>query len=538
MKHRTAHLWASLFFPLALLAQTPYSYTVPGQFQGVNYWTNFTFPATPPTTGGGTLTFQWLACWQPGFSASTVEMQFNTSGGWVTVASGSSAVECTYSTVNATIAGTVLADAIAFGNGSVLARVDANDGCQAGVGCTFYNDPVVTGITLSYTAHAANFSAPDPTVCPGATVSFTDASLNTPSSYEWHFPGGTPGTSAQQNPVVQYAAPGTYDVTLIVVTADGPDTLVRPGYVTVYAPPAANAGVDETVCAGASAQLQASGGVSYQWFPATALSSATIAAPVATPSSTTSYTVLVTDGNGCQASDYMILTVQPLPTVVASAGNNTICLGDTAYIVAVGAQLYQWSPNLFLSSTSGAAVFAWPTSTFSWTVTGTDGVGCTNDTTITLTVQPPPPGPTVSINGAEVTTAAAAGYQWYLNGQAIPGATAQSWTPLVNGNYSVAITDANGCSSQGLPLYYGTVGMAEATGPALHLYPRPVQDALRVDGLVAPTAARLLDARGRLAWQGTLSAGTATVPMGGLSSGAYILVVGTEAPQRFAVVKE
>jgi len=538
MKHRTAHFLATLLFPFALLAQTPYSHTVPGQFQGVNYWTDFTFPATPPTTGGGTLSFQWLACWQPGFSASTVEMQFNTSGGWVTVATGSSAVECTYSTVNATISGTVLADAIAFGNGNVEARVDANDGCQAGVGCTFYNDPVVTGITLSYTAHAANFSAADPSVCPGATVSFTDASLNTPSSYEWQFPGGSPGTSAQQNPVVQYTTPGSYDVILIVVTTDGPDTLVRPGYVTVHALPAANAGVDEAVCAGASAQLQASGGIGYQWFPATALSNATVAAPVATPTSTTSYTVLVTDGNGCQASDFMILTVQPLPTVVASAGNNTICLGDTAYIVAVGAQLFQWSPNLFLSSTSGAAVFAWPTSTFTWTVTGTDGVGCVNDTTITISVQPPPAAPSVSISGAEVTTAAAAGYQWYLNGQAIPGANTQNWTPLVNGNYSVAITDGNGCSSQSLPVYYGTVGIGDATDLALRLYPQPVEDALRVEGLVAPAPARLLDARGRLAWQGTLAPGSATVPMGSLATGTYVLELGADAPKRFMVVKQ
>ncbi|MCB0812208.1 MAG: PKD domain-containing protein, partial [Flavobacteriales bacterium] len=63
-----------------------------------------------------------------------------------------------------------------------------------------------------------------------------------PSTYEWQFPGGVPATSPLQDPVVQYNTPGTYDVTLIVETNDGPDTLVVPDFVTVHDLPLANAG--------------------------------------------------------------------------------------------------------------------------------------------------------------------------------------------------------------------------------------------------------------------------------------------------------
>src|SRR5690606_11800820 len=121
----------------------------------------------------------------------------------------------------------VMENALAFGAGAINGRVKIQDSCYPGVGCSFFNDPLVSGLTLTYETHAANFTAADASVCPGGTVSFSDASLNTPSSYEWHFEGGTPSTSAQQNPTVQYDAPGSWDVTLIVVTADGPDTLQR-----------------------------------------------------------------------------------------------------------------------------------------------------------------------------------------------------------------------------------------------------------------------------------------------------------------------
>ncbi|HRH39341.1 MAG TPA: PKD domain-containing protein, partial [Flavobacteriales bacterium] len=391
------YLSAFLAAAVPAAAQTVYNYTIPGSLQSVNSFTQFAFPATPPTTGDATLTLQWAACHQSGFGGSSITLYINTSTGWQSIYyNNSNYLECTFIPVSVTIPGAMMADAIATGGGTVQMAVDCDDSCQAGVGCSGLNDPTVAGITLNYTAHAANFSADDAGVCPGTTVHFTDASINTPSSYEWIFPGGIPASSTLQNPVVQYSTSGSWDVTLIVETADGMDTLLMTNYITVHDLPLANAGVDEDMCAGEGQQLQAGGGVSYQWFPATGLNSDVIAGPIATPVNTTSYTVLVTDANGCQASDFMILTVHQLPDIQASAGNNTICLGDTANIVAVGAQLYSWSPNLFISNTSGASVDVWPTSTFTWNVHGTDFYGCANDGSVTITVEPPPPAPTAT----------------------------------------------------------------------------------------------------------------------------------------------
>lgn len=515
-----------LFLALSANAQTTYTQTLP-LMQSVYSWTDFTFTATPPTTGPGQLDCYWLACWMSGFGGNDISIEFETSAGWEQVLyQGGNYLECTYIPASSTVPGTILSDAIAFGGGSIHGRVRASDNCVAGWGCSASSDPNVSGLTLTYTAHAANFNANDPSVCPGTTVQFTDASINTPSSYEWLFPGGVPASSTNQNPVVQYPTSGSWDVTLIVETADGIDTLERPGYVTVYELPPANAGVDEDMCAGLGQQLQAGGGTTYQWFPATGLDNANIPNPIATPVNTASYTVLVTDANGCQASDFMILTVHQLPTVIASAGNNTICLGDTANVVAVGALLYTWSPNLFISSTSGASVDVWPTSDFTWTVIGTDFYGCVNDTTVMITVQPPPPAPTVTNTGMQVSSTLANGYQWYLNGDPIPGATQQEWTPLVNGNYSVVISDANGCESQSLPVYFGTVGLEESATNVLRVYPQPADDEFTVANVRAGSTLRLFDASGRVVTtMRTNTKGLVRMDVSELATGSYLLEV-------------
>lgn len=536
------------FLPFALLsltsalhAQSTYTYTIPGQFNGVNSYVQFTFPATPLPMGNGTLDLQWAACHQPSFGSSSITVQIMLSTGWTTIYSNSSNnLECIFVPASAFISMPQLTDAIATNGGSILCRVDCNDSCQPGVGCSFLSDPVVTGITLEYQAHAANFTASDVSFCPGGSVQFTDASIGSPSSYAWYFEGGVPTTSTDPNPVVQYPNPGTWDVVLSVVTADGPDELIFSNYITVHNLPPANAGVDEDLCVGQTQPLQASGGTSYQWSPSTGLSNAAIANPVATITETTTYTVLVTDANGCQASDAMTVTVHELPTVSASAGNNTLCPGDTASIVATGAQNYTWSPNLFISSNSGASIEAWPPSDFTWNLFGTDAFGCAHDTTVTIDVLSPPATPVVSNTGMTVSSTAASTYQWYLEGVLISGATDQEWAPVVNGNYSVVVTDANGCEAQSLPVYFGTVGLVDAAAVGLRIFPQPADETISITGPAAGSIVRLLDASGRVVlMQRAPTSGTLSMDVRALAPGSYVLEVGSgEAAKRIAVVVE
>ena len=87
----------------------------------------------------------------------------------------------------------------------------------------------------STTVSAVNFSANNTQIGVGAMVSFTDASTNTPTAWSWQFPGGTPSTSAVQNPSVYYNTPGNYDVTLTVTNAAGQSSSIKGAYINVFA---------------------------------------------------------------------------------------------------------------------------------------------------------------------------------------------------------------------------------------------------------------------------------------------------------------
>jgi len=78
----------------------------------------------------------------------------------------------------------------------------------------------------------AAFDGPQRIVA-GGVGQFRDRSAGEVTGWQWTFEGGTPATSAEAAPVVRYAAPGTYGVTLVATGPEGADTLAVPGFVTV-----------------------------------------------------------------------------------------------------------------------------------------------------------------------------------------------------------------------------------------------------------------------------------------------------------------
>jgi PKD repeat protein len=79
----------------------------------------------------------------------------------------------------------------------------------------------------------ANFKGFPLQVVVGGTVQFTDLSANDPIAWEWTFPGGTPSTSINQNPLIQYNTYGIYSVSLKATNAFGNSTLTKTDYITV-----------------------------------------------------------------------------------------------------------------------------------------------------------------------------------------------------------------------------------------------------------------------------------------------------------------
>ena len=83
----------------------------------------------------------------------------------------------------------------------------------------------------------ANFSANFTTVSQGGNVTFTDSSIHNPTSWNWTFAGGTPGSfTGKIPPAIKYNTIGTFDVTLTVGNPNGPNTLKKTSYITVTTP--------------------------------------------------------------------------------------------------------------------------------------------------------------------------------------------------------------------------------------------------------------------------------------------------------------
>jgi len=83
----------------------------------------------------------------------------------------------------------------------------------------------------------AGFTVDASTTCEGGTLNFSDASMGNVISWDWNFEGGTPATSTSQNPAVEYASEGSYDVSLSISDGTDTHTINMEDYIAVNAVP-------------------------------------------------------------------------------------------------------------------------------------------------------------------------------------------------------------------------------------------------------------------------------------------------------------
>lgn len=88
---------------------------------------------------------------------------------------------------------------------------------KSGAGNNLYLDNLIVGdLAGSSLPEPVTIRTSDTVICQGGFVRFEDQTPGFPSSWNWTFESGTPATSTEQNPVVQYTAAGKFDVTLQV----------------------------------------------------------------------------------------------------------------------------------------------------------------------------------------------------------------------------------------------------------------------------------------------------------------------------------
>ncbi|QHS59646.1 CshA/CshB family fibrillar adhesin-related protein [Chitinophaga agri] len=204
-----------------------------------------------------------------------------------------------------------------------------------------------------------------------------------------------------------------------------PDGEVEDYLVTIQAPCAANINTlsNMVLCAGKPAQLNASGGVKYQWTPSTGLSADTIPNPLATPMVTTTYTVNGVDAEGCPGAASLTIHVNPSP-VFNKRSDTAICAGKSVQLYAISdiPATYSWSPDSSLSNGIISDPVATPVVTTSYTATATTIYGCTSKAVINVVVNPAPemrviPDTPVACLGQTIDVVCKGGdvYRWYTD---------------------------------------------------------------------------------------------------------------------------
>jgi gliding motility-associated-like protein len=145
----------------------------------------------------------------------------------------------------------------------------------------------------------------------------------------------------------------------------------------------------DSLCLGQSVQFFASGAQLYQWLPATDLNNPNIGNPIATPSSSTTYSLTATDTLGCQTFTQAIpITVFPYPTV--NAGADVTIVGGTSTqlqpVVSADATNYTWTPPFQLSCNHCLAPITTPKATTTYKLTVSNVIGCATSDDVTITI--------------------------------------------------------------------------------------------------------------------------------------------------------
>ncbi len=257
---------------------------------------------------------------------------------------------------------------------------------------------------------------------------------------------GTANSTDQSLALVLDNAPNAYITGVSKGSGSGDD------FITIkYCQLTAVASNDTSICLGASVQLTstATGAASYSWSPSAGLSCTTCANPVATPTATTSYVVTITNTNGCQDDDTVLVTVNPLPSpTISASGPTSFCMGGSVTLSTSG----NYTGYLWSNSSTNDSIIVNMSGTY--TVTVTNSSGCQGTASQLVTVFNPPTanaGPDTGVCvtfGVQLQASGGTTYSWTpstgLNFTNISNPTA---SPTATTIYTVTVTDNNGCTA-------------------------------------------------------------------------------------------
>lgn len=324
-------------------------------------------------------------------------------------------------------------------NGSVAGTVDLD------------GNPRIQNTTVDLGAYETNFCISASTLSPAAPYAVcggTPVTFSVPGAVNYLWSNGA------VTPTITAAAAGTFSV--IFEDASG-----CRGFIQATVTTSANPTPTITFTGGS---LNAGSFASYQWsYNGTPIPGATAGTHVPLEGYGL-YKVDVTNAGGCAGSTTYCFS----PAALTATGPVNFCPGGSVTLNITGGTGFVWSNGEMDSSITVSAA-----GTYSVTVQNT-AAGCAVSFQQAVTVVSAPV-PVITHTAGNLVTGTFTTYQWSFNGTPIPGANSQNLAPTNgNGQYTVAVTNASGCTGTSAIYNYNNLGLDENEKILVSFYPNPL----------------------------------------------------------------
>lgn len=320
-----------------------------------------------------------------------------------------------------------------------------------------------------------------PTICqgtPSTITNTTDAKGLTINSWYWNFGDGQTSTDQQPTPH-GYLSAGQYPVKLIALAENGcKDSTLQTVSVASYPSAIIIANAPLTFCKGDSVSLsvQSSSNYDYMWLESgVAMSNGTSSTYAAKLTGIYSIEVINRSGNCKSVSNPVTVNVLNSPTapLITYNGSTVFCQGDSLMlsVSATDDATFHWKLNGGGYNGSTNSLYAKSSGTYTVDITNANGckVSSVNSVLVTVKENPTLPtvnqsGPTTFCEGASVTLIAtlnpAYNYQWRNDNITLTNMTSNTYTATTSGNYSLQVSNAQGCITQTSPIQVSVKPMA------------------------------------------------------------------------------
>lgn len=219
-------------------------------------------------------------------------------------------------------------------------------------------------------------------ICPSSQVNLVASGAN-------NFTLNGPNTNLNSTGTFTFTPtlPGIYALNAINATGCTADTTVE---INIYTSPNISISAPfQSICENDTVQLSASGASIYSWVDS--ISNTTIAGNYInfSPNQSQAIWVIGTDIHGCKNMDSLFVNVNPLPNLNITKSSNYICQGNSMMLTGFGAINYSWATNgNNVGNTNQITVN--PNTTTTYTLIGTNNLGCQSSLSATVAVQPNP----------------------------------------------------------------------------------------------------------------------------------------------------